>query len=619
MLSLWRSNVYGSACSTVVGTSEFVFGDLSKLTKDITDANKLTKKMRPTQSSGRRDTYRHGPTRSQGSFSSRGSNRFHAYQGSKSSNFLGKARTPSSRKRKKGARQTNAMISEVCDKLILARNDVVQNMLGQQTSFCAGRLRNYLAQWKGLTSDPIILQDVAGIKIEFKGDILPQQSTRRPSLFNAKERTIVHSEIDKLITKGAIVPSSPEIGDFVSTIFLRPKKDGTHHTFIFCLFNLNLKQFNEFVEYHHFKIDTLKTAINMIKPGCFMASVDLKDAYYTVPIDPGHQKFVKFWFDGKYFQYTRLPNGLASAPRVFMKLLKPIYSALQSAGHLSSGYIDDSYLQGDTFEECRVNVIDSTTMFMQLGFFVHPDNSVFVPTQRLTFLGFVLDSVHMTVTPTEDKVGKILSNCNLLLQNDNPTIRQVAEVIGILVSNFPGAQYGPLHYRHLERDKYSALVAKKGDYSSAMHLSQPALTEIQWWINNATRLRRNICHGNPNVIIQSNASKLGWGAVYGKRKSGGRWTPSEAQSHINILELYAAFFALKCFCTDMHDIHVQIQIDNTTAAAYINNMGGSKSVELNQLAFSVWEWCITRNVWLSAVHIAGILNTGADGKIQGIF
>ena len=87
----------------------------------------------------------------------------------------------------------------------------------------------------------------------------------------------------------------------------------------------------------------------------------------------------------------------------------------------------------------------------------------------------------MTVTPTEDKVGKILSNCNLLLQNDNPTIRHAAEVIGILVSNFPGAQYGPLHYRHLERDKYSALVAKKGDYSSAMHLSQPALTEIQWW------------------------------------------------------------------------------------------------------------------------------------------
>lgn len=481
-------------------------------------------------------------------------------------------------------------------------------MLAQQTSFKAGRLQDFLVQWEVLTSDPIILRYVTGVKIEFKSNIMPQQHYRRPSMFNVKESAIVQSEIDKLITKGVIVPSSPEMGDFVSTIFLRPKKDGTYRTI------LNLKQFNEYVEYHHFKMDTLEAAINMIKPGCYMASVDLKDAYYTVPIDPSHQKFLKFWWDGKFFQYTCLPNGLASAPRIFTKLLKPVYSALRSAGHLSSGYIDDSYLQGDTFEECHKNVIDTATMFTKLGFFVHPDKSIFVPSQRLTFLGFVLDSIHMTVQPTEDKIVKTLASCNSLLQIDTPTIRQVAEVIGILVSNFPGAQYGPLHYRHLERDKYHALVDNKGDYTGIMQLSQSALTEIQWWINNAKRLTRNICHDNPSVNIQSDASKLGWGAVYGEKKTGGRWTPSEAQCHINLLELRAAFFALKCFCKDMKDIHVQLQIDNTTAVAYINNMGGSKSTELNQLAFSVWDWCITRNVWLSAVHIAGTLNTGADEK-----
>lgn len=46
-----------------------------------------------------------------------------------------------------------------------------------------------------------------------------------------------------------------------------------------------------------------------------------------------------------------------------------------------------------------------------------------------------------------------------------PTNRQVAEIIGILVSNFPGALYGPLHYRYLEIDKYLALLANKGDYA----------------------------------------------------------------------------------------------------------------------------------------------------------
>ena len=73
-------------------------------------------------------------------------------------------------------------------------------------------------------TNPVILQYVTGVQIEFKGDIMPRQSSERPSIFNATERAIVQTEIDKFSTKGVIVPSSPEKGDFVSTIFLRPKR-----------------------------------------------------------------------------------------------------------------------------------------------------------------------------------------------------------------------------------------------------------------------------------------------------------------------------------------------------------------------------------------------------------
>ena len=77
--------------------------------------------------------------------------------------------------------------------------------------------------------------------------------------------------------------------------------------------------------------------------------------------------------------------------------------------HFVAGYIVDSYLQGDTDTECHNNVSDTATLFItKLGFYVHPEKSVFVPTQRLTFLGFVLDSITMTVTPTEDKIQKVL-------------------------------------------------------------------------------------------------------------------------------------------------------------------------------------------------------------------
>ena len=120
----------------------------------------------------------------------------------------------------------------------------------------------------------------------------------------------------------------------------------------------------------------------------------------------------------------------------------------------------------------------AVTLFTKLGFFIHPQKSVFVPTQQLTFLGFVLDSIGTTVTPTEAKIQKIKSSCDTLLKTPMPTIKQVAEVIGILVSNFPGAQYGPLHYRNVERDKYLALVFNKGNYEGKIQLSPMALQEI---------------------------------------------------------------------------------------------------------------------------------------------
>ena len=134
-------------------------------------------------------------------------------------------------------------------------------------------------------------------------------------------------------------------------------------------------------------------------------------------------------------------------------------------GHLNSGYIDDSYLQGDTSAECHKNVTDTITLFTKLGFHIHPEKSVEIE--------FVLDSIAMIVTLSGEKVQRILSVCASLLKTQMPTIRQVAEVIGILVSNFPGAQYGPFHYRHLERDKYLALVANKGDYGGKCNYPLP--------------------------------------------------------------------------------------------------------------------------------------------------
>ena len=85
---------------------------------------------------------------------------------------------------------------------------------------------------------------------------------------------------------------------------------------------------------------------------------------------------------------------------------------------------------------------------------------------------------------------------------------------------------------------------------------------------------------NPQ-LQSSQMHTAGWGAALSGQSTGGRW--SSVEQHINVLELRAALFGLKAFCSEMQNIHVKLELDNTSAIAYINHMEGSKSEELNQL------------------------------------
>ena len=75
-----------------------------------------------------------------------------------------------------------------------------------------------------------------------------------------------------------------------------------------------------------------------------------------------------------------------------------------------------------------------------------------------------------------------------------------------------------------------------------------------------------------------------WGAVFQGHSWGGRWVPDEASQCINCLELKAVYLGLQSFCQNLSQAHMTIFIDNTTAVAYINNMGGTHSLERNHIA-----------------------------------
>ena len=228
-------------------------------------------------------------------------------------------------------------------------------------NFSAGQLKDHVGSWESLTSDQVILDAIKHYHIEFEANTPVQPYPPKQIHFSPSEREIITEEISKLLSKGVLEKTEHAEGDFLSTIFVRPKKDGSYRMI------LNLKPLNEFVSYYHFKMDTIHTALKLMRPGCFMASVDLKDAYYSVPVAKEHRKYLKFEWQGSYYEYTCLPNGLACAPRLFTKILKPVYSHIRSMGHICMGHIDDSFLLGHDHIACQRNVQDTVDTFHNLG------------------------------------------------------------------------------------------------------------------------------------------------------------------------------------------------------------------------------------------------------------
>jgi len=102
--------------------------------------------------------------------------------------------------------------------------------------------------------------------------------------------------------------------------------------------------------------------------------------------------------------------------------------------------------------------------------------------------------------------------------------------------------------------------------------------------------------------LTTDASNNGWGAVHGNQSTGGLWSSNEKSHHINYLELLAVYLGLKAFCSLHCDMHISLRLDNTTAVAVIKHMGTSHSEQLKALNDEIWEWCIARNLWISAGH-----------------
>lgn len=482
----------------------------------------------------------------------------------------------------------------------------------QNVSLISGRLGYFLENWINIGASKTILEIIQGYNLPFIK--LPTQScVPMEPILSHQEQNLMHSAISDLLEKGAVIPCESVQGEFLSPIFLVPKPDGSMR-FIF-----NLKRLNKFLQNSKFKMEDVRTSMKLMQSHCSMATADLKDAYYSVPIAKSDRKYLRFLWQGQCYEFQCLLFGISSAPRIFTKLLKPVFQSLRQRGYISVVYIDDILVIGQTYEECLNNITQTIDLLSHLGFIINFEKSKLQPSKIIKFLWFILNSENMTISLPTQKIFHIKTWCQKLISKNTVTIQHLSEFIGTLISATPAVPYGLLYTKRLERHKISALGRSNNNFKGKISLIPEGKSDIEWWIKNVGVYHKPIPHDAYCITICTDASKLGWGAYCDSSSTGGLWDRKQSKLHINHLELIAAYYGLRLYAKSCTESNILMRIDNTTAICCINKMGSVRYKHLHKVSRKIWKFCEERRIVVRATYISSKANVIADRESRNHF
>ena len=177
-----------------------------------------------------------------------------------------------------------------------------------------------------------------------------------------------------------------------------------------------------------------------------MVKIDLKDAYFTIPIHLHHQQFLRFRVEGQCYHFTCLPLGLSCAPWMFTKVMKPLMTLLRSWGIRIIVYIDDMLVMARTREEAKQHMEVLVFLLEALGFIVNQEKSLPIPAQELEFLGLSVDSQSLQLKLPSKKIRQICKEVAQLLKRESLSAQQLSQFLGKLNAASKAMLVAPLFY-----------------------------------------------------------------------------------------------------------------------------------------------------------------------------
>ncbi|XP_075307052.1 uncharacterized protein LOC142368762 [Odontesthes bonariensis] len=480
---------------------------------------------------------------------------------------------------------------------------------------CVSTLSPRWERWAALAASPWVVKTISrGYRLQFAA-VPPRFAGIIYSQAQGESARVLQEEILSLLNKGAIcvVPPAQCQSGFYSRYFLVPKRGGSGIRPI-----LDLRALNKYLRKYKFRMLTHASLLRLVRQNDWFTSVDLKDAYFHIPIYPPHRKYLRFAFQGICYEYRVLPFGLSLSPRVFVRCTEAAIAPLRRQGIRLATYLDDWLLLAQSEQEARAHTRILIRHLSDLGFVINAEKSMLSPAQGIIFLGLSLDSVTFTARLSGDRVKAFRACLALFRPGKSVQFRLCLRLLGLMASAILVVHLGRLHMREFQLWVASCGLDPVRHGARRVLVTPGCARALRHW-----RVPSFLTHGVPmgsvlsRKVVTTDASLTGWGGIHEGRSVRGRWSVDLQRSHINFLELSAVFLSLKHFLPSLMGHHVLVRTDNTTTVAYINRQGGLRSRQLHMLARRLILWSCGRLLSLRATHVPGVLNTGADLLSRG--
>ena len=437
------------------------------------------------------------------------------------------------------------------------------------------------------------------------------------SATNPETKPRVEETIKQEIEAGNYIITSAK-PTIVSALGAIPKPDSTELRLIHDCSRPHGQALNDYVSVNSFKFQSLDEAIGRLRPGYYMAKIDLRHAYRSVPIHPSNYTAtgLKWWFHGDssptYFYDARLPFGAKSSPEIFHRLTQAVRRMMAHRGfHDIIVYLDDFLVIAPTKEECESAYQVLLQLLQDLGFTISLKKLV-PPTQCLTFLGVQLDTVTGEMALPLKKLMEFQSIIQEFQFKRRATKQQLQRLAGKL--NWAcRVVFGGRTFLRRVIDQVNSLTNPR----AKCQLGKDFHLDISWWANFLGRFngKRLFLDTMPIVDVQTDACPVAAGAWFR-----GDWIysnfqmdagPSYDSLHINHKETLAIILAAKRWATSWANKHVIVQTDNQAAAHIINKGSTQHPSVMNELRTLFW-LSAEYNFRITAEYLPGSENVLAD-------